>query len=100
MTMMIGHLEYRHIDLMIDSALQGRVIPYPIDDDLLDKVRELAADPGSHDPEELRQEGYREVDYQAEIRKEIAEAKAMRAQLSEDMTAVANRTSTPSEALP
>jgi len=27
MIMMIGHLEHRHIDLMIDSALRGRMIP-------------------------------------------------------------------------
>lgn len=65
--MMAGPLEYRHIDIMIDAALNGDMISFPMDEDVLDRVRELATNPGSHDPEELRQEGYQEVDRQAEI---------------------------------
>jgi len=71
--MMTGPLEYRHIDTMIDEAIHGdEVLPYPINEQFMAKLEELAANPDSHDPEQLRQEGYREVDRKNEFRRMLA----------------------------
>ena len=64
---MKGPVTRTHIDRMIDRALHGEYIPYPIDDDLLDKIWELSQDKNSHDPEALREEGYAFLQQDAEL---------------------------------
>jgi len=61
-------LTYADIDRIVGMAVSGADIPpYPLYDDFMDKIEELAAGTGSFDLEELRQEGYREIDRQDEI---------------------------------
>ena len=68
--MMKDEVTRSHIDRMIDRALYGEYIPYPVDEDFNDKVWELSNDPSTYDPEQLRTEGYRILDEQTAIFRE------------------------------
>ena len=68
--MMKDDVTRSHIDRMIDRALHGEYIPYPVDEDFNHKVWELSKDPTTNDPEQLRAEGYRILDEQTAIFRE------------------------------
>jgi len=66
-----GPITNDDIDYMIDQALKGECVRYVPDEELQDKVSELARDHGAHDPQALREEGYAILREQEEISREV-----------------------------
>ena len=46
------------VDYAIDHALIGEYVPFPFEDEYLQKIWELSQDHSSHDAQKLRDEGH------------------------------------------
>ena len=55
------------VDYAVDHALRGEYIPFPFEDEYLEKIWELSQNHDAYDPQALRDEGYLLLAHMAEL---------------------------------